>query len=633
MAYFKYTVKDISRAIEKFDLKSFNAKFSRPGTVRVNQDLYKKFIKKYPGMFESIAEFCFVALLAIKGSPIRKAITCPICKRRRRFPSITCGATSCLVEQRKRARFAKVGSLDCRTPESIEAQRNTLLERYGVTSPFASKEIRQKGLDTLMRERGVDHPMHDPSIKKKVEDTCKERYGTKSVLSKGSVAYEKIVQANRNRWGVDFPFQHPDIQNQIQEHRRLPETERKIQATKRKRKSFHTSAPEDRAYDLLVATFPEVKRQYRSKKYPFACDFYIPKEKLYIECNFHWTHGREPYKGTQEQKKKLSLLKGKGTKYYKTACRVWTKADVEKRATAKEKGLNWVEFFRLKDLVKWLGENYPVSVMQLRPGKRPIKVTVPLVGVDSRVSERFRLLYEACLDIAFPGTEKWPWNHPIWKCRVAGRYSPWEAWQKPKLVEKAVLNLEKIWTKGELEGKYENYITRWSSLIQESEIRAAQVVLNRFTVAKIAPKVTAISKAAVLSILKQTGLSYASGIYCPMAGFGGIVRAAQELGVPVEAYDINNKFNKWYGWSYRNVLAQKIHTDKIVVVCPPFGEKTERWPGTPKEMYFSFEEWCKLIRKYIRAPNYVFIGPEIRGGKTKCGLFSKSLGIQWYPDL
>ena len=52
-------------------------------------------------------------------------------------------------------------------------------------------------------------------------------------------------------------------------------------------------------------------------------------------------------------------------------------------------------------------------------------------------------------------------------------------------------------------------------------------------------------------------------------------------------------------------------------------------------MYYDFHDWCKLIREYVIAPNYIFIGPELGKSKKKnnnCGLFGKTMGIQWYPE-
>jgi hypothetical protein len=247
--------------------------------------------------------------------------------------------------------------------------------------------------------------------------------------------------------------------------------------------------------------------------------------------------------------------------------------------------------------------------------------------------KEFEELKELCLETPFPGTKKWPANHPIWLCYNEGCLSPFEAWYDFYYIDKAITNLKWVWSKGLQENKWEDYFIRWKRDIDLGGLAAARVVLNRFTVAKIAPKVTAISENVFKHFIGESGKDVSKGIYCPMAGFGGIVRASQDLGVEVEAYDINPYLNEWYGWTYRNVLEKVIETDKTVAACPPFGSKnSERWPGTPEDMYYSFEEWCVLLRKHIIAPDYIFIGPE-KKSKNPCGLFGKSCGVQYYPEL
>ena len=82
----------------------------------------------------------------------------------------------------------------------------------------------------------------------------------------------------------------------------------------------------------------------------------------------------------------------------------------------------------------------------------------------------------------------------------------------------------------------------------------------------------------------------------------------------------------------RDVLAQTITTEKTVIVCPPFGKEFEHWKGTPDEMSdISFIEWVDLIKEHVKAPKYIFIGPEMKS-KNKCGLFSKKTGISYYDD-
>lgn len=105
--------------------------------------------------------------------------------------------------------------------------------------------------------------------------------------------------------------------------------------TKKKNNSFHVSSWEDICYRELVNKFGEddVIRQYQSKEYPFNCDFYISTLNLYIELQFHWTHGKEPFDiHNPSHLKKLEIWKEKSkkSKYYKQAINVWTIHDIKK---------------------------------------------------------------------------------------------------------------------------------------------------------------------------------------------------------------------------------------------------------------------------------------------------------------
>ena len=181
------------------------------------------------------------------------------------------------------------------------------------------------------------------------------------------------------------------------------------------------------------------------------------------------------------------------------------------------------------------------------------------------------------------------------------------------------------------QNKYLDFISKIIKAKEGNGIELAREILLRFTVAKIAPKVTALQATDFERIIKESKVDIRNGIYCPMAGFGGIVEGAKRyfnkrgINAEIEAYDINEDFCNYFGWERRNLLEQTIKTDKVVVACPPFGKNTERWPGTPDSMYYDFKEWCQLIKKYIIAPNYILIGPEI-SSKNGCGLFSKKTG-------
>lgn len=264
-------------------------------------------------------------------------------------------------------------------------------------------------------------------------------------------------------------------------------------------------------------------------------------------------------------------------------------------------------------------------------------------------------LYETYFNgIEFPGTEKYPKNHPIWDCHIKGKKTPKQAWCDWSCMMKAIDNLYYIMHKLIESGKEQDFVQRvyraFANIYDVDYDKVdtsalAKEILMRFTIAKIAPKVGAIQPSYVTRIIEESEIDLSSGIYVPMAGFGGIVEASKQwfkkhnIEPNIETYDINPNFCKYFGWTQRDVLAQKVKTDKVVICCPPFS-KLEMWEGTPDNMYYDFHTWCNLIKEHIDAKNYILIGPEqtdlskskYKSGAKTSGLFRKKMGVQWYKE-
>ena len=135
------------------------------------------------------------------------------------------------------------------------------------------------------------------------------------------------------------------------------ETVNKIINTKLKNGTFGKSKEEDFIYSFLLTKFKDVKRNYKSKEYPFRCDFYIVDLNLYIEYQGFWTHGDEPFnKNNKEHLKIIEIWKTKNTIQYNKAIKDWTVRDPLKRQTARENNLNWIEFFKLTDCINWINK-------------------------------------------------------------------------------------------------------------------------------------------------------------------------------------------------------------------------------------------------------------------------------------
>jgi len=207
-----------------------------------------------------------------------------------------------------------------------EKSENTCLEKYGAKTPLHLKEVHQKSKQTCINKYGVEKPLQNDLFKEKFKETCLKRYGVEHHM-KSNIIKEKF------NWN---------------------EINKKANKTKHKNHSFKISRKEQESFLLIKEKYTDVDYQYRSELYPFYCDFYIPSLDLYIECNYHWTHGGKPYEGTEDDNKILQGWKNKNTSYYNNAINCWTIRDVNKRNIAKENKLNWIEFWNIEELKLWL---------------------------------------------------------------------------------------------------------------------------------------------------------------------------------------------------------------------------------------------------------------------------------------
>ena len=155
-------------------------------------------------------------------------------------------------------------------------------------------------------------------------------------------------------YGKDNYFQTDEFKAKVDWKRNVE----KQQETKRKNGTFNISKEEEICHKLLLEYYPDVVSQYKSDKYNFLCDFYIPSIDTYIEYNGTWTHGKHTFDPTS--KDDIALVekwKALNTSYYNNAIRNWTEYDVLKRTIAKENNLNYIEFWNINDVYKWLGKD------------------------------------------------------------------------------------------------------------------------------------------------------------------------------------------------------------------------------------------------------------------------------------
>lgn len=261
--------------------------------------------------------------------------------------------------------------------------KETCLKKYGVENVFQVDNIKLKLKQTNLKRYGVDLYSKTQECREKIKDTCINKYGKDSFF-KTDEWKEKVKQTSLKNWGVDSPNKSEIVKAKIQKsilkkygtssylnskenreylNKHKNELKQKEYNTKKSNNSFVNSKAEDYVFELLCTKYSKVLRYYRSDLYPYNCDFYIPELDLYIEYNGNWTHGNKPYEDSVEDKAVVKLWKQKASEvnfkgipknYYLQAIYVWTKLDIEKRKIAKKNKLNFIEFWNIKQVKKWL---------------------------------------------------------------------------------------------------------------------------------------------------------------------------------------------------------------------------------------------------------------------------------------
>ena len=232
-----------------------------------------------------------------------------------------------------------------------QAREDSCIKKYGFRNVSQIEEIKNKKVESQISHFGKIMDWSNPEVYNKFINKLKVEYGVNNV-SKVEEYWSKAKKSWKKKYGVDNPSKSKVIQNKKLASKEYSNEKR--YKTKRLNGTFNTSSSEENLRKFLLGKFPDLKTQYRDKRYPFACDFYIPSLDLFIEYQGNWTHGGEPYIGTEFQLKvvedwlrrsKELNFKGKYKEFYKSAVYDWTVRDVEKRKIAKENNLNWVEFF------------------------------------------------------------------------------------------------------------------------------------------------------------------------------------------------------------------------------------------------------------------------------------------------
>jgi very-short-patch-repair endonuclease len=262
----------------------------------------------------------------IEGHASREAIcknctykVCDWCGSHHQKSCRTC-TKECAAKLRERTNIERHGSSNVFASESIKQKiKGTWVEKYGVDHPQRSSVIKAKTEDTNVKKYGCRNPAQSEVVKSKMRSTCQERYGTDFVFQ--SESFKSVsAQTSKRKFGVSHHSKRVEFRRAIGVNLKLhrqawkesmvrnhgvdnplkllktrqacnsDESMVKRRETMRHNRSWTTSKPENRLYEILLLKYPKVQRQVPVGRW--VMDFYIPETDTYVNLNGSYWHGR-----------------------------------------------------------------------------------------------------------------------------------------------------------------------------------------------------------------------------------------------------------------------------------------------------------------------------------------------------
>lgn len=293
------------------------------------------------------------SLYRIKAN-IEEVPLCPTCHNKLKYD-----------DKKKRYRYYCGKECAGKDPKHIEARKKGIFDKYGCYCTMQLKEVKEKSKESWANKTTNEIK----EIKEKSKKTCIKKYGIDNWCgqkknkehwaNKSKEELNEITEKKKKTFLKHYGVDNYTKTNEWRKHVSdiSDSIKRKAYATMKRKKSFlgNTSKEEKKVLELLGVIYPDIIHQYRdNERYPWNCDFYIPSKDLFIEYQGFYTHNNHAYnkESTEDQIEKEKLIKKYGEDSQSVT--IWTIKDVEKRETAKKNNLNYIEFFNLKEVEKYI---------------------------------------------------------------------------------------------------------------------------------------------------------------------------------------------------------------------------------------------------------------------------------------
>lgn len=189
---------------------------------------------------------------------------------------------------------------------------------------------------------------------KKARDTLQERYGVSNPMHSDDIK-DRLTEANASKFGGMSPFNSAEVREKAAEsrmkriHQRMQQFAQDGQIPS---DDYFESTGEMIVFMELVNRFgrQDVMYQYGihpfDKRYPFNCDFYIKSLDLFIELNGHYSHHTHWFNDNDPNDvNRRNMMLETGKRRNLNAVKVWCETDIKKRDFAKKNHLRYLVFW------------------------------------------------------------------------------------------------------------------------------------------------------------------------------------------------------------------------------------------------------------------------------------------------
>ena len=326
-----------------------------------------------------------------------------------RETSLALGSYEAAAKKREKTLIERYGSEYGKKRQAT--YKKTMLKKEGVTNSWSNGSSGRETYNNTIREKyGVEYVTQNAQVKKKLVATYVENNGGMGRASPS--AREAQEQTMLKRYGVKNSMHIPEVRAKMiatfkasgkfksQKTKEKNGTTPKQVAwkgheTKKRNGTYSTNRAEQYVLLKLRSLLGEqVIHLYRDHpNYPWEADFFDPTTETIYEFQGYFTHGGEVYdKNNRVHRKRVKeLTKSKDKWASKVTLRVWTKTDPQKRKAVCKFGLNFVEWFSLKEFDTWLESEIAKRVAATRYKDGCFKIDDKyLIAHDSKYLSKFK---------------------------------------------------------------------------------------------------------------------------------------------------------------------------------------------------------------------------------------------------